>query len=200
MTEPHALPSIRRVREDALILPVESWKDLSIAVRRLDALYRESGELVADGQRIETVVLDGLTDLHELARDAYTTGEGDDTDTDWGRVQSGMRSLLRMLRGLPVSIVALALSQSVDEGKRFEPVLYGARMRASVGQWFSGVGFAQRIEHEGGIRYVVRWRASSRYYCKPVPGGPDLSVVDLDADTDPITDILNQVYGEKDAQ
>jgi hypothetical protein len=119
----------------------------------------------------QTIVIDSLTEVHDLMLECYTNSKG----PNWGAIQRDMRALVKDIRTLPVNVICITLSigkmyQDEDDPdkqyRRVEPELFG-KMSAKVNRNFSCVGYMHK---RGGSRAIAWDLASTSYITKPAPG------------------------------
>lgn len=180
LTEPQGKASIAAAAPDARLLEVG---DLEHALQVMEAAMRlplgtVEGQpclVLADGAPIQTIVLDGLSDLHREAMDGMRKVGSDGKEMpDWGRIQASMSRLLDALRDLPCNVVCTALTNDdLDDRqqRRILPALYG-QLKTGVGQYFNAVGYCEKVSAGGGIQHVIHWQRGSTYACKPAPRWP----------------------------
>lgn len=181
ITEPQGVPSAMVANPDAEVVYVDGHRKFE---QVLQALQAGGPTVLDDGQHayqadvpgvgevtFQTLVVDSITDVHQKILDANTRGE----ESNWMRTQATLKLRLDDLRRLRCNLICTALADhKLDDQSRRKtlPMLYG-RAATQSGQWFSGVGYAHKIDVDGEIRHFIEWRASSRLITKPAPGWPD---------------------------
>jgi len=199
MNEQQANSVIANINEDALVVPIATWKDwadLVLAVmsaKRVNADQSDYGfphlRMNISGQQIDfaTFCLDGLTSISHLyiqslhgdkLKNAEPGKEPQLSQPQWGKVINAIDRVGTFLRDLPCNVVATALSKEiVDDNQRvlIRPALYGKVPPTSFGGFFNAVGWAHL--YEGSVRgadpeYRIAFRAGQRIVAKPAPGFP----------------------------
>ncbi len=188
--EPQGLPSVAMANPDAEVVVIRKYED---ALNVLQAL-RCGAQTELNGQPAfkfklggrttkpvvcQTVVIDSLTELQEMALEHYSRGSARPDFAVWGQVQGDIKSALSDLRTLPVNVVCLTLlNDSTDDNGallKCEPALYG-KAKAFAPRYFSGVGVATKKRSKSkGTVYSIHWDADARFVTKkpPAPAGVD---------------------------
>lgn len=132
-------------------------------------------------ERVDWVVIDGITDLQTILRAHYTKKQGkrqDITDMDsWGLTIDMTAKIAREFRDLPVHVIVTALDQEVEINGRIvhRPALNGKRLPNQMAQYFNLVGYAYKNELESGeMRWQVMFNGNERYLTKAAPGIDDI--------------------------
>lgn len=180
VSEPQAEPSIHQANPDAYYFHIKTIAQATQLCKRLvkapigEVDGQPCVDLVIDGFgtiQVQTLVVDGLTDLHDRCSDHNRTA--DDTPL-WGKIQREMNDFLKLLRQLPMNVVctALTIEKITDTGvSRIVPALFG-QMSTKAGQRFNAVGFCEKVSAGGGVQYVTWFERGSTYETKPAPGWP----------------------------
>lgn len=194
LTEQHALPSIVRANPDADVEIYTSFEELWPLIQDLKKgseveIEPETGEQPAyrfehrgEERIVQTVVIDALSDVFSMVVNycgGVKVGDPAHKIPDlniqaWGRISRTMENLLHDLRGLPVNVVAISLSETKmdDQSRRYvEPVLSG-RTGKMIGQWFAAVGYATQKDDDGVLERRIYWQLPTRFLSKAAPGFP----------------------------
>jgi hypothetical protein len=158
--ERNAIPSIRAANPLASIKLAQT-KDEAIQILQA----AQAGRLTSAG--FTWLVIDGLTELQRLIGDTLVK----DSDGYWNQLIDRTRLMLRMIRSIPMSVVATALEQSRENEQTkvvsVSPQFEGRNTPDAAMETYSAVGRATR-EGEGDLsRYVVDFNLASRYRVKP---------------------------------
>lgn len=166
LTEPQAIPSIRRANPKAAIFPISTYGDL------LEFQAIVSSPKISS--RYQSVGLDSLTDAQRIIREHYTNAQDkrtDVTDMDsWGVVIDKTARLVRTVRnaiGVSTWIVALDKEEVVGGiGLVHRPAVNGKTLPADLAQYVNVVGYMHREELPNGIRRTIRFDGGERFLTK----------------------------------
>lgn len=168
LTEQNGLQSARLSNPDARVAYTSSIDD----VRDLAQAAR-SGSLSG----VDTIVIDGLTEIQRLFKDEMLAQRGTDefSIAMWGELTEKMRRLLRLLRDVPYHVVCTALAETEMEGeiRHVFPAFQGKKLYDEVMQYFNLVGYAYKVAKGDSVEHVVMFDGPSRFAaknCHPVRG------------------------------
>lgn len=177
LTEQNGEQSTRLSNPDARYVVVSTIAE----VREIVALAMH-GELGTPEDPVESLVIDGLTEVQRLFKDemiANPTPGGPVLEMSipmWGELTEKMRRLLRTLRALDMHVVCTALAESEMEGEKRHifPAFQGKKLYDEVMQYFNAVGFVEKVvDPKGGIQNVANFDTVSRIAaknCHPIRG------------------------------
>jgi hypothetical protein len=176
--EAHGIPAIATTAPEAEIWLVDTWDKFAAAMGALKA----GAPVTVDGQNayqvtepggetiaVQTVVIDSLTEVHEMMAEAYdvfcTDGNERAGLKRWGQVGRVLKAMLHDLRSLPVSVIALALEAESDAGK-LQPMLFGKAQQWAP-RYFSQVARHHRTRQG----YAITVEASEGFATTKRPAG-----------------------------
>jgi len=130
---------------------------------------------------VQTLVVDSITHVHKMLTKHYPSKK-EEGEIDFFRVQRVMDQLLDDLRSIPVNLVCIALEDRVfAKAKRgttkrligIQPKLFG-KMATECGQYFAGVGYANKseVQDDNGndsIEYAISWSMPQHVQSKVPP-------------------------------
>jgi hypothetical protein len=178
LTEKQGLPSIFVANPDAEVAIVQTYGQVLAA---LDRLKGATPVVLDDGQKalrvagkssdiiVQTLVIDGLTQVSELCRQSMTSSKIDDTTLqEWGRVKRAVNRLCGSLRNIRCNVICTALSSDMDvEGERRTlPLMNPNSLRFEVAQYFSACAFSHK---RGPRQYSLAWSLGARWITKEPP-------------------------------
>ncbi len=175
LTEKNGEQSLRLSNPDASYVVATSAEQVRDFLR-----LAQDGTLAEQG--FETLVLDGLTEIHQLIRDEISARKGGDEFTlaDWGELTGKMRKLMRLLRTLAsrYHVVCTMLSEEefAGEVKHVRPAFQGKKLANEVMQFFSAVGYVFKRPvkgEESGVEHVAMFDGPARIKaknCHPLRG------------------------------
>ncbi|MBU6287640.1 MAG: AAA family ATPase [Chloroflexi bacterium] len=167
LTERNGEQSIRMANPDARYAIVNTAQE----VREFLSLAQK-GELGTKDEPVETLVLDGLTEIQRLLKDEMQSQKGDEFSIrDWGELTEKMRRLLRLLRDLPYNVVCTALTEHDTEGdvRHAFPSFQGKKLYSEVMQYFNVVGYVYKAAPDkagDAVRHVAMFDGPARIACK----------------------------------
>ena len=185
LTEPQGLATVAQHAPEAtveMIDEVGQWLSLIDDLKKGAPCKLDNGQPAYKFDRngtthtIQTLVADGLTDLHNKAKSFFVNQAG---DSDWMKIQASFRQMLHDLRSLPLNVIATCLSTEVVDERNYRkvlPILYG-QLQGLASQWFAATGYSRTIRlPDGTIGYQILFRGDNTYITKPAPGMP-LSII-----------------------
>lgn len=179
-TEMQAIPVVQDANPDALVFHnldgragVRSWGDIN----QLRALLRDPSL----EERVDWVVIDGLSDMQTIVRAHFTkrqTKRTLTTDQDtWGIIVDMTARLAREFRDLPVNVIVTTLDMEVEAGGRgvHRPAVSGKKLPNKLLGYFNLAGFTHVDELDSGEkRWQVMFRSDNRYLTKGAKGINDI--------------------------
>lgn len=190
LTELQAIPSINLSNPDAAIVHCSSLQE----VRNVLSFIKTKND-----NQFETLVIDSLTETQRMIKDEIiSTKDADKRDNfsmrDWGILADKTRSLIRLLRDLPINVVCTALMDNATDDDGSKRILYpkfeGQRTGKEIAQWFNLIGLMHRKENDEGIKRYLRFSGPDSILCKNAQPLPPVII-------DPnLTDIFNQIQNK----
>lgn len=166
LTERNGEQSVRLSNPDApyaIVSNIEEVRDFLRAAQ--SGVFAEQG--------IDTIVVDGLTEIQRLFKDEMIAEKGGDTEFTfamWSDLTEKMRRMLRMLRDLPLHVVCTALAETEMEGeiRHIFPAFQGRKLFDEVMQYFNAVGYVFKRGGDGDKpqQHFVMFDGPSRYSVK----------------------------------
>lgn len=190
LTEKAGLATIDHYAPDAEVFECYTYKAFAEAIDSLNkTVQRRKGDTHATARikasngreydvEFNTVVVDSLSQVHNMMIDHYTEGGTKDTNQHiWGKVKRDTRRFLNIIRAVPTNALVICLAQDNTDDKqvrRVTPDLMG-KSKHEIGQFFNAVGYIRKASKAFG---VISWRLNNRYITKTPPGKwPDHSPI-----------------------
>ena len=164
LCEKNGMVSVRHSNPNALVVGCTS-------ISEVRAFMHEAmnGGLKKHG--VETIVIDGLTEIQRMIKDEIIGSGKQMKLQDWGLLADKMRKLLRTIRNLPFNVICTALAEYTfdDDSVRYTgPQFEGKKTAAEVMQYFSAVGVSyKKVNKENDtVEYRVLFSGPATVMCK----------------------------------
>lgn len=165
VTELQAVPTIRRANPKARIIKVTNSQEIN-----------DFRKLIRDPElpkHVDAVVLDSLTDVQRIIKDAYVKNQSSgrqtaDMDT-WGLIIDLTARMARELRDVPVHVAVICLDTEIaveGQGRVHRPSVNGKSLPNDLAQYFNLVGYVSKQQREGGVRHEVLFNGPDNYLTK----------------------------------
>jgi hypothetical protein len=172
LTEQNGVQSVRMSNPDARFAYTSNIQDVRDLLKAA-----QSRALGTDADPVDTIVIDGLTEIQRLFKDEMLRERGGEEFSIpmWGELTEKMRRLLRLLRDLPYHVVCTALAETEMEGetRHVFPAFQGRKLYDEVMQYFNAVGYCYKQPKGDGIEHVAMFDGPSRFAaknCHPLKG------------------------------
>ena len=171
LTEPNGFTSAAHSNPDAIIIETHD-------ANQLREIVRLAKDGVIDGHKIDTIVIDSLTEIQRLFKQDILSKHRKERFTlqMWGEQADSMRKFIRFVRDVPVNVVCTALMESVideaDGQRHVSPSFEGKKTGSEIMQYFNCVGCLYKTQTEEGIERVLMLEGPNRVTCKtsyPLP-------------------------------
>lgn len=165
LTEQNGVQSARLSNPEARYAYTSSIEDVRDLLRAAQARA-----LGTEQDPVDTIVIDGLTEIQRLFKDEMMQqrGDGEFSIAMWGELTEKMRRLLRMLRDVPYHVVCTALAEAEMEGetRHVFPAFQGRKLYDEVMQYFNAVAYCYKQPKGDGIEHVAMFDGPSRIAAK----------------------------------
>jgi len=164
LCEKNGMVSVRHSNSNALVVGCTN-------ISEVRAFMHEAmnGGLKKHG--VETIVIDGLTEIQRMIKDEIIGSGKQMKLQDWGLLADKMRKLLRTIRNLPFNVICTALAEytyNEDQVRYTNPQFEGKKTAAEVMQYFSAVGVAYKKvnKEKDTVEYRVLFSGPATVMCK----------------------------------
>ena len=164
LCEKNGMVSVRHSNPNALVVGCTN-------ISEVRAFMHEAMSGGLNKHNIETIVIDGLTEIQRMIKDEIIGAGKQMKLQDWGLLADKMRKLLRTIRNLPYNVICTALAEYSfdDDSVRYTvPQFEGKKTAAEVMQYFTAVGVShKRVNKENDtVEYRVLFSGSATVMCK----------------------------------
>lgn len=139
---------------------IEAWKRFKEIVN----------QLVANEDKLETVVVDSATDIWEICRNyakdeiyGLTPDEKVNQQWDWGEINSRYRNLVQKLLQADFNVIFTARAQEEYAGAGNPTGTYKPKWQKKTGHWLEVICQAQKEEGENGQKQLYSTIEDSRF-------------------------------------
>mgnify|MGYP003151765577 CR=1 FL=1 len=164
LCEKNGMVSVKNANPNALVVACTN-------ISEVRAFMHEAmnGGLKKHG--IQTIVIDGLTEIQRMIKDEILGSGKQMRLQDWGVLADKMRKLLRTIRNLPFNVICTALAEYTydeDQVRYTNPQFEGKKTAAEVMQYFSAVGVAYKNvnKEQDTVEYKVLFGGPATVMCK----------------------------------
>jgi hypothetical protein len=168
LCEKNGMVSVSNANQNALVVGCTS-------ISEVRAFMHEAmnGGLKKHG--VQTIVIDGLTEIQRMIKDEIIGTGKQMRLQDWGLLADKMRKLLRTIRNLPFNVICTALAEYTydeDSVRYTVPQFEGKKTAAEVMQYFSAVGVAHKTvkKDTDSVEYNVMFGGPANVMCKSAGG------------------------------
>lgn len=165
LTEQNGVQSVRMSNPDARYAFTSSIEDVRDLLRAA-----QSRTLGTDDDPVDTIVIDGLTEVQRLFKDEMMRerGDGEFSIAMWGELTEKMRRFLRVLRDVPYHVVCTALAEAEMEGeiRHVFPAFQGRKLYDEVMQYFNAVAYCYKQPKGDVVEHVAMFDGPSRIAAK----------------------------------